>query len=183
MQIFVIQLLWICVHGFVFDNFGTDILLLEVSLAMHICSVNNCKPTVFVLKKLQYWMLHNMNILFTPRSCSSILRGIQSETAIFTWTRKSQNDFCSFYATVCKMVRPVLSDRCLSSLSCLSLSCLSVTLAYNGQMVGRIKMKLGMQVGLRPGHIVLCGNPTAPPQRGIAPNFRPISASVQATLC
>jgi len=35
-------------------------------------------------------------------------------------------------------------------------------------------MKLGMQVGLIPGDIVLYGDP-APPERGIAPNFRPMS--------
>jgi len=51
-----------------------------------------------------------------------------------------------FWTTVCKTVRPVLSDRCLSVLS--------VTLVYCGQTVGRIKMKLGMQVGLGPGHSV-----------------------------
>jgi len=45
---------------------------------------------------------------------------------------------------------------CLSvCLSCLS--CLSVTLVYCGQTVGRIKMKLGMQVDLCLGHIVLDG--------------------------
>ena len=32
---------------------------------------------------------------------------------------------------------------------------LTVTLVYCGQTVGRIKMKLGTQVGLGPGHIVL----------------------------
>jgi len=31
---------------------------------------------------------------------------------------------------------------------------LSVTLVYCGQTVGQIKMKLGMQVGLGPGHSV-----------------------------
>ena len=29
-----------------------------------------------------------------------------------------------------------------------------------------MKMKLGMAVGLSPGHIVLDGDPVAPPQRG-----------------
>jgi len=41
-------------------------------------------------------------------------------------------------------------------------------------MVGRIKMKLGTQVGLSPGHIVLHGDPGPPPskpQRGTAPQF------------
>ena len=59
----------------------------------------------------------------------------------------------SFWATVCKTVRTMLSDRCLSCLSCLSV-CLSVTLAYSGQTVGWIKMKLDIQVGLGPVHIV-----------------------------
>jgi len=36
-------------------------------------------------------------------------------------------------------------------------------------------MKLGMQVGLGPGHIVLDGDPAAPPPRGTAPNFQPMS--------
>jgi len=51
------------------------------------------------------------------------------------------------WATVCKTVRHMLSVRCLSVLSCLS-----VTLAYCGQTVGRLKMKLGMHVRLGPGH-------------------------------
>jgi len=38
------------------------------------------------------------------------------------------------------------------------LSCMSVTLAYSGQAVRWIKMKLGTQVGFGPGHIVLDGN-------------------------
>ena len=42
------------------------------------------------------------------------------------------------------------------------LSVLSVTFVHCGQTVGRIKMKLGMQVGLVPGHIVLDGD--QPPQ-------------------
>ena len=43
-----------------------------------------------------------------------------------------------FWATVCKTVRPMLSDRYP-----VCLSVLSVTLVYCGQMVGWIKMKLG----------------------------------------
>jgi len=38
------------------------------------------------------------------------------------------------------------------------LSCLSVTLLYCGQTVGWVKMKLGTQVGLGHGHIVLDGD-------------------------
>ena len=61
-------------------------------------------------------------------------------------------------------------------------------------------MKLGMHVGLGPGHFALDGDPAPPPQRGTGHNFRPISvvvkwldglrchlvwrqASAQATLC
>jgi len=36
-------------------------------------------------------------------------------------------------------------------------------------MVGRIKMKLGMQVGLAPAHIVLDGDPAPPPPKGHSP--------------
>ena len=67
-----------------------------------------------------------------------------------------------FWLTVSKTVRPMLSDRCPV------LSVLSVTLVHCGQTVGRIKMKLGMQVGLIPGHIVLDGDQAPPPQRGTA---------------
>ena len=75
-----------------------------------------------------------------------------------------------FWATVCKTVRLMLSDRCLSCLSC---PVLSVTWVYCGQTVGRIKMKLGVQVGLGPGHIVLDEHPAPPPPKGRTPNFRP----------
>ena len=50
--------------------------------------------------------------------------------------------------------------------------CLSVTFVHCGQTVGRIKMKLGMQVRFGLGHIVLDGDPagpSSPPQRGTAP--------------
>jgi len=66
----------------------------------------------------------------------------------------------------------MLSVRCLSDLSCLNV-CLSTTLVYCGQMIGWIKMKLGMEVGLCPAHIVLDRDPAPPPQIGTAPNFRP----------
>jgi len=50
---------------------------------------------------------------------------------------------------------------------------------YYGQAAGWIKIALGMEVGLGPGHTVLDGDPTplpkngvtAPPKMGIAPNF------------
>ena len=58
------------------------------------------------------------------------------------------------------------SDRCLSVPS--------VTFVHCGQTVGRIKMKLGMQVGLGPGHIALDGDPAPPPpKRHSSPIFGP----------
>ena len=45
-------------------------------------------------------------------------------------------------------------------LSCLSVS--SMTLVYCGQTVGWIEMKLGVEVGLGPGHIVLDVDPAHP---------------------
>ena len=58
----------------------------------------------------------------------------------------------------------MLSVRCLSCPSVLS-----VTFVHCGQTVGRIKMKLGMQVGLGPGRIVLGGDPAPPPLKGHSP--------------
>ena len=64
----------------------------------------------------------------------------------------------------------MLSDHCLSIHSVKF-----VTLVYYGQTVQGIKMKRGTQVGLGPDHIVLDGNPAPRPQKGTAPNFRPMS--------
>ena len=44
------------------------------------------------------------------------------------------------------------------------LSVLFVTLVHCGQTVGWIKMLLGMEVGLGPGHIVLDRDPAPPPK-------------------
>jgi len=69
-----------------------------------------------------------------------------------------------FWATVCKTVRPMLSDRCSVS------PVLSMTLVYCGQTAGWNKMKLGTEVGLVPGHIVLDGD-TAPPKGAQPPTI------------
>jgi len=54
-----------------------------------------------------------------------------------------------------------------------SLQCpvLYVTLVYYGQTVRWIKMKLGMKVGLGPGHIVLDGDKLPLPKKGRSPQF------------
>jgi len=48
--------------------------------------------------------------------------------------------------------------------------CLSVALDC-GQTVGWIKMKLGKQIGLGPGHIVLDGDPALLKEKGWSPHF------------
>jgi len=44
-------------------------------------------------------------------------------------------------------------------------------MVYCGQTVGWFKMKLGTEVGLGPGHIMLDGDPAHPPPKGISPQF------------
>jgi len=72
-----------------------------------------------------------------------------------------------FWTTICKTVHRMLSD-CMSVLSCPV--CLSVTLVCCGQTAGWIKMKLGTEAGLGPGHIVLDGDP-ASRKKGNSPKF------------
>ena len=48
-----------------------------------------------------------------------------------------------------------------------------MTLVYCGQTVGWIKMKLGMEVDLGPGHIVLDGDPTPSHKGAQPPTFGP----------
>jgi len=74
-----------------------------------------------------------------------------------------------FWATVCKTVRPVLLDRCPVLSDC---PVMSVTV-HCCQTVGRIKMKFGTQIGLDPGHNLLDGDSTPPPQGAQAPIFGP----------
>jgi len=75
--------------------------------------------------------------------------------------------YCDFCATVCKTVRCMLSDRCLSCPVLSVLSVLTVTLVYCGWI--KMKMKLNMQVGLGPGYIVLDGDPSS--QKGQSPQL------------
>ena len=104
---------------------------------------------------------------------------------IYWWSRQRGNKSNGAYiAAPCRLLGYYkLTILCGSSLImrvrcpvCLHLSVLwlSVTLVYCGQTVGWIKMKLGMEVGLGPSHIVLDGDPAPPPRkghRGTAPQF------------
>jgi len=66
-------------------------------------------------------------------------------------------------------VSDFLGDHSLCCLTVVCLSVLSVTLVYCGQTVGWIKMKLSMQVGLGPSHIVLDRDPGPPSPNGHSP--------------
>ena len=106
---------------------------------------------------LIYWQRY-CTTLYDLRTCFQ-LQLLLFQTPIFlgasiTLYFRATLVFCT---TVCKTVRPMSSDRCP-----VCLSVLSATLVYCGQTGGRIKMKLGMQVDLSPGHIVLNGNPAPP---------------------
>jgi len=75
---------------------------------------------------------------------------------------------CRFWTTVCKTVRPMLSDRLSVCLS-VCLPVMFVTLVHCDQTVGRFKMKLRMQIDLGPSHIVLDGDLAPLPKKGAEP--------------
>jgi len=86
-------------------------------------------------------------------------------TSRHQWTinvMKQLSEDC-FWATVCKTVRPMLSDRCLSCLSVLSVCDIGVSWP-NGWTDQDETWHAG--IGLGPGHIVLDGDPAHPPQKG-----------------
>jgi len=65
--------------------------------------------------------------------------------------------------------RPFVKRFTLCHRTVVCLSVLSVTLVHCGQIVGWIKMKLGVEVGLSPGHVALDGDPAPSSQRGHSP--------------
>jgi len=104
-----------------------------------------------------------------------------------------------FWAFVCKTVRPIVSDRCLSVLSVLSaLSVCDVGVLWpNGWMHQDGTWRAGR---LRPRTHCVRWGPSFPPKRDTVPNFRPMTvvakwldvlrchmvwrqASAQTTLC
>jgi len=58
--------------------------------------------------------------------------------------------------------RPFVKRFALCYRTVVCLSCLSVALVYCGQTAGWIRMPLGMEVGLGPGHTLLDGDPAPP---------------------
>jgi len=143
-----------------------------------------------------------------------ILRLIWPESATDLYAKWVDRRY-SFWTAVCKTVRPMLSDRCLSACPVLSVCnvgalwpngwteqdetwhadrprpwphCVRrgprssspkrgqspqfLAHVYCGQTAAWIKMPLGMEVGLSPGHIVLDGSQLPlPKQGGTAPSY------------
>jgi len=83
----------------------------------------------------------------------------------------SFSDINPLWVTVCKTVRPMLSDRCLSSP--VSLPFLSVTFVHCGQTAGWIKMKLGTEVGLALATFRQMGTQLPSPKGAQPPIFGP----------
>ena len=110
-------------------------------MLLHFCYSNDCSKLF-----LKFRLNNVLKYLF-----------FKSIGNAFHFTALCLIDFC---ATVCKTVHPMLSDRCLSVCPVCDVG------MYCGQTVGWIKMKLGAQVSLSPGHIVLDGDPASPPQKG-----------------
>ena len=68
--------------------------------------------------------------------------------------------------------RPFVKRFALSYWTVVCLSCpVCLTLVYCGQTAGWIKTKLGMEVGLGPGHIVLDGSQLPLHHRGTVPQL------------
>jgi len=118
--------------------------------------------------------LHDVALTRSPSLASLGVLGsdldrflLQTDDRIFP---ASLHLFCIFIGVL--VGRPFLKRFALCYQTVVCLSVLSVTLVYCSQTVGLIKMKLGMQVGLGPGHIV---NQLPLLKRGTAPNFRPMS--------
>jgi len=109
-------------------------------MLLHFCYSNDCSKLF-----LKFRLNNVLKYLF-----------FKSIGNAFHFTALCLIDFC---ATVCKTVHPMLSDRCLSVCPVCDVG------MYCGQTVGWIKMKLGAQVSLSPGHIVLDGDPAPLPQR------------------
>ena len=76
---------------------------------------------------------------------------------------KLHNSVIDFWATVCKTVCFALRYRTVVCPVC------DVGVLWPNSTAAWIKMKLGMEVGLGPGHIVLDGNPS--PKKGGTASF------------
>ena len=115
---------------------------------------------------LLYWQRYctALEHCASAKHCGSIR---QRTPPVFGWTAITLviGPHCSLFF---RFGRPFVKRFALCYRTVMSV--LSVTLVYCGQTVARIKMKLGMQAVLGPGHIVLDGDPDPPPRKGHSPH-------------
>ena len=121
------------------------------------------------------WSLSRTNLKINVKGQRSRSPGIKKRH--FRPFRRPAYGLC-LVKHLCPLVgRPFVKRfaLCYRSVDCpvlfVCLSVMSVTFVHCGQTVGRIKMKLGMQVGLGPGHIVLDGTQllSSPSPKGTQP--------------
>ena len=122
-----------------------------------------CETVYIWLTNFRMIKMYKSHYLLIPFQVPTTLFCIQlGWRTLFLWEINTLGffgrPFVKWFALCCRTI--VLSD------------CLSVTLVYCGQTAGWIKMKLGTEVGLVSGHMVLDGE-----QKGYrpCPNFRPVS--------
>jgi len=119
----------------------------------------------------------SVNVPPTRRPHLSSNKEINTSTGTASTAHISKAATTSFQRQTRALLSPTFQEyeRCiltptLYAITLLSVCpALSVTLVFCGQTVGRIKVKLGMQVGLGTGHIVLDGDPAPLPQKVAEP--------------
>ena len=141
---------------------------------------NECCNSCNEWEYLNWWILsHVVTCMHCHKICQcKCSRCIRSLTSTWTWCNMVQwntadivdNGPWHMHLIFQVFGRPFIKRFVLcywTVVLSVSLSVLSVMLMYCGQMIGRIKMKLGMQVGLGPGHIVFNGDPALPLQKKV----------------
>jgi len=109
----------------------------------------------------------------TGRATRLVCRGLYVGVHIgATWQIRLKRP-CATHVAFCQIpVCKTGSPYAIGPLSVYLSLCLSVTLVYCGQTVGWIRIPLGMEVSLGPGHIVLDGDQAPHPERVTAsPHF------------
>jgi len=102
---------------------------------------------------------------FLHREWGYEMLGICLSFCLALWARFLKKVVDGFFgATICKTVRPMLLDHCLSCP--VHLSCLWRWCIVTNQMLGWIEMKLGTQVDLGLSQTVLDGDPAPPSPKG-----------------
>ena len=153
------------------EKFHFAILRIEATRASRGLSAIAELPVYSLLSVISMIRIHCL-MNFKTKTVSAILHYcfISVDNVLFGYDLKLTNaDFQTQWLQITVSGRPFVKRFALCCRTVV-LSCpvLSVTLVYYGQTVGRIKMKLGMRVGLGPGHIVLDVDPAPPPQTGTA---------------